>query len=136
MSYTLPSDKKIISALRRVLKKAHIVQTQQYLRELVLTELHKDEESFRVSAKRLRLLALNSSFVKVEIQSREGNPNRSLHRCPVCHHSLKQVKNKTIWGGMVTIELHCSHCDYRTGKKKQIPTRYVFYYKNSKKGKR
>lgn len=136
MSYTIPSDKQVISALRRVLKKAHIVQTQRYLRELVVKELQKEKESFHVSAKRLRLLALNSSFVKVEVQSREGNPNKSLHRCPVCHHSLKQVKNKTIWGGLVTIELHCSHCEYRTGKKKQIPTRYVFYYKKPGKDKK
>ncbi|MBS3777986.1 MAG: hypothetical protein KGY50_01680 [Candidatus Thermoplasmatota archaeon] len=129
MSYTIPSDKKVISSLRRVLKKAHIVQTQRYLRELVLNELQKEKASFRVSAKRLRLLALNSSFVKVEIQSREGSPNKSLHRCPVCHYALKRVKNLTIWGGIVTIELQCPHCGYWTGKKKRIPTRYVFHYR-------
>lgn len=129
MSYLIPSDELVISALRRVMKKAHIVQTQRHLNELVLKELHKKNESFRLAPQRLRLLALNSSFVKVEIHSREGNPKKSLHRCPVCHHRLKQVKNLTIWGGMVTIELQCPHCGYWTGKKKRIPTRYIFQYK-------
>jgi len=128
MSYTIPSDKKVLSALRKVMKKAHIVQTQRLLCKLVVTELHKENQSFSLTPKRLRLLALNSDFVHVEIQSREGNPKKSLHRCPVCHHSLNRVKNLTIWGGVVTIELHCPHCGYWTGKKKRIPTRYVFHY--------
>lgn len=129
MSYKIPSDEQVISSLRRVMKKAHIVQTQNLLFNLVLDELHHEDYSFGLTPKRLRLLALNSSFVTVEIHSREGNPKKSLHRCPVCNHSLKQVKNYTIWGGMVTIELQCTHCGYWTGKKKQIPTRYVFHYK-------
>ena len=129
MSYTIPSDDQVISSLLRVMKKAHIVQTQNRLKELVLEDLQKESSSFRLTPTRLRLLALNSSFVKVEIHSREGNPKKSLHRCPVCHNKLKQVRNLTIWGGMVTIELQCPHCGYWTGKKKQIPTRYVFHYR-------
>ncbi len=129
MSYSIPSDEQIISALRRVMKKAHIVQTQRHLKDLVLNELQKENQSFRLTPQRLRILALNSSFVKVEIHSREGNPKKSLHRCPVCQHRLKQVKNLTIWGGIVTIELQCPHCGYWTGKKKRIPTRYIFQYK-------
>lgn len=134
MSYSIPSDKKVIDSLRRVMKKAHIVKTQRHLKELVIKELHKKNKKFRLTGKRLRLLALDSSFVNVEIESREGDPKKSLHRCPVCHHRLKRVKNLTIWGGVVTIELHCNHCGYWTGKKKQIPTRYVFHY-SQKKGK-
>ena len=128
MSYSIPSDKQVIAALRRVMNKAHIVQTQNQLKKLVLDELHKKNTSYSLTPTRLRLLALNSSFVKIEIHSREGNPKKSLHRCPVCHHRLKQVKNLTIWGGVVTIELQCPHCGYWTGKKKQIPTRYVFHF--------
>jgi hypothetical protein len=128
MSYTIPSDDEVLSALQRVMKKAHIVQSQRLLKELVLIELHKQQKTFGLTPQRLRLLALQSSFVQVEIYSREGNPKKSLHRCPVCHHSLKRVRNLTIWGGVVTIELQCPRCKYWTGKKKQIPTRYVFHY--------
>ena len=41
----------------------------------------------------------------------------------------KGVKNLTIWGGEVTIQFQCSDCGYWTGKKKRIPTRYVFHFK-------
>lgn len=133
MSYSIPSDEQVVSALQNVMKKAHIVQSQRLLHELVLFELRKKDESFSLTPHRLRLLALQSSFMDIEIHSREGNPKKSLHRCPVCHHSLKKVKNLTIWGGVVTIELRCPHCGYWTGKKKRIPTRYVFHYHSKKK---
>jgi len=44
----------------------------------------------------------------------------------------KRVKNLTIWGGEVTIEFRCNKCGYWTGKKKRIPTRYVFHLKKKK----
>jgi C4-type Zn-finger protein len=50
-------------------------------------------------------------------------------KCPVCGGSLKNVKNLTIYGGKVTIEFSCKNCGYWTGKKKRIPTRYVFHLK-------
>ncbi|MBS3749705.1 MAG: hypothetical protein KGY65_05410 [Candidatus Thermoplasmatota archaeon] len=133
MSYSIPSDEQVTSALRRVMNKARIVQSQRVLHELVLDELQQKNKSFRVTPKRLRLLALNQGFVDVEIHSREGDPKKTLHRCPVCHHQLKRVRNLTIWGGVVTIELRCPHCGYWTGKKKRIPTRYVFHYVKKKK---
>jgi len=133
MSYKIPSDELVLNALRRVIVKARIVQSQRVLHELVSAELQQKNKKYSVTQKRLRLLALNQPFVKVEIHSREGNPKKTLHRCPVCHHQLKRVRNLTIWGGMVTIELRCPHCGYWTGKKKRIPTRYVFHYAENKK---
>lgn len=132
MSYKIPSDELVLNALRRVIVKARIVQSQRVLHELVSAELQRKNNQYSVTQKRLRLLALNQPFVKVEIHSREGNPKKTLHRCPVCHHQLKRVRNLTIWGGMVTIELRCPHCGYWTGKKKRIPTRYVFHYVENK----
>ena len=93
-----------------------------------VSELKKIDPLFGVSPQRLRRFAIDSPFVSLEIHSREGNPKKLLRGCPVCNHSLKQIKNLTIWGGEVTIEFQCPHCGYWTGKKKRIPTRYVFHY--------
>ena len=82
-----------------------------------------------MSGSRLRSIAIKSDFLKLEIHSREGDPKKLLTKCPVCGTVLKRVKNLTIWGGEVTIEFNCSNCGYWTGKKKRIPTRYVFHLK-------
>ena len=87
------------------------------------------KKQFGVSRKRLRDIAINSGFVNLEIHSREGSPHKVLTKCPVCGKKLKRVKNLTIWGGEVTIQFQCSNCGYWTGKKKRIPTRYVFHFK-------
>ena len=129
MSYHIPSDEQIENALKKVLTKFRTVHSQTKLKTLVTKELNTKKKTFGVSGSRLRDIAINSNFVKLEIHSREGDPKKVMAKCPVCNSSLKRVKNLTIWGGEVTIEFRCTRCGYWTGKKKRIPTRYVFHFK-------
>ena len=134
MSYHIASDEQIKNGLNKVLKKYHTVISQKKLRDLVTKEIKtKKKTTYGFSGVRLRNIAVNSDFVKLEIHSREGDPKKTMNKCPVCNGNLKRVKNLTIWGGEVTIEFKCNKCGYWTGKKKRIPTLYVFHYKKPKK---
>ena len=132
MSYHIPSEDQVKSAIEKVLKKFRTVNSQHKFKELVTKELNTKKEKFGISPGRLRFIAINSNFVKLEIHSREGDPKKLMIKCPVCEGSLKRVKNLTIWGGEVTIEFRCNKCGYWTGKKKRIPTRYIFHLKKKK----
>jgi len=129
MGYHIPSDEQVLNSLEKVLKEFRIVNSQNKLKKIVTKELTSKKKKFYVSANRLRNIAINSDFVKLEIHSREGDPKKLMIKCPVCSSTLKRVKNLTIWGGEVTIEFRCKNCGYWTGKKKRIPTRYVFHLK-------
>jgi len=131
MSYHIPSDEIIKTALVNLFKKTQTVNSQKELKKLIIKEIKTKKKNFSVSEKRLRILALDTDFIKIDIHSRQGDPKKILSKCPVCESPLKRVKNLTIWGGEVTIEFRCSKCGYWTGKKKQIPTRYIFHYKKS-----
>ena len=128
MTYHIPSDKNIQNALVNIFKKIHIVNSQKELKKLVTNELKTKKKNYGVSGKRLRNIAIQTDFIKLDIHSREGDPKKILSKCPVCDSSLNRVKNLTIWGGEVTIEFRCSKCGYWTGKKKRIPTRYTFHF--------
>jgi DNA topoisomerase IB len=130
MSYHIPSNDEIKDVLKEVLRKFRTVQSQNKLTNLVIKELNKKKKKFGLTGNRLRNIAINSDFVKLEIHTREGDPDKLMVKCPVCRGSLKRVKNLTIWGGEVTIELRCPTCGYWTGKKKRIPTRYIFHLRN------
>ena len=132
MTYHIPSDEQLVDALKKVLKKSRTIPTQNKLKSLALKKLNKGKIKYGVTPKRLRQLAISSNIAKIEISSREGDPKKTLRACPVCDNTLKKVKNLTIWGGVVTIEFQCKKCGYWTGKKKRIPTRYIFHYKNTK----
>jgi len=129
MVYLIPSDKEILGAVEKVFQKYHTVSSQHKLKKLVEKELQMKKKQFHVSEPRLRTLVLNSGLVQVEIHTREGDPEKLLHRCPVCGGPLDRVKNQTIYGGEVTLEFRCTLCGYWTGKKKKIPTLYVFHLK-------
>lgn len=130
MNYHIPSNDEIKEVLKDVLRKFRTVQSQNKLKDLVIKELNKKKKKFGLTGNRLRNIAINSDFIKLEIHTREGDPDKLMVRCPVCRGNLKRVKNLTIWGGEVTIEFRCPTCGYWTGKKKRIPTRYIFHLKN------
>ena len=129
MGYHIPSDKQVLNSLEKVLKEFRTVNSQNKLKKIITKELTTGKKKFNVSVSRLRNIAINSDFVKLEIHSREGDPKKLMIKCPVCNSTLKRVKNLTIWGGEVTIEFRCKKCGYWTGKKKRIPIRYVFHFK-------
>ena len=129
MSYQIPSDEQVQKALKKILTKYRTVSSQIKLKKLLLKELDTKKIKYGISQARLRNIAIKSDFVKLEIHSRKGDPKKIMNKCPVCNSILKRVKNLTIWGGNVTIEFNCPNCGYWTGKKKRIPTRYVFHHK-------
>jgi uncharacterized protein with PIN domain len=129
MAYHIPSDDEILNAVRKVFQIYHTVTSQHKLKKFVEKELLTKKKKFHVSERRLRMLVLNSGLVQVEIRTREGDPDKILHKCPVCDGPLQRVKNQTIYGGEVTLEFRCDMCGYWTGKKKKIPTLYIFHLK-------
>jgi len=104
MVYHIPSDDDILGAMKKVFQEYHTVSSQHKLKKFVEKELQTKKKHFHVSEPRLRTLVLNSGLVQVEIHTKEGDPDKILHKCPVCGGSLQRVKNQTIYGGEVTIE--------------------------------
>ena len=129
MRYHIASDEQIQKSLKKILNQYRTVNSQFKLKELITKDLRTKKIKYGVSGQRIRDIAIKSNFVKLEIHTREGDPKKLMTKCPVCGNILKRVKNLTIWGGEVTIEFNCSRCGYWTGKKKRIPTRYVFHRK-------
>jgi len=124
-SYRIPSDARIRESLARILSTRQIVDSQRKLKQLVDKDLRGDEK-YRVGEPRLRLLAIESGLVNLEIRCRDTQEMRSLVRCPVCGERLKKVRNMTVFGGTVTLGYRCGRCKYWTGLKRRVPTRYVF----------
>ena len=129
MTYHVPSDERVTKAVKKVLKEYRTVLSQCKLKKLVEKELKTKKKQYHVSESRLRNIVLKNDIAKIEIHSREGDPHKVLNKCPVCDGSLDRVKNLTVYGGEVTIEFRCPTCGYWTGKKKRIPTLYVFHFK-------
>jgi len=92
MAYHIPSDDEVLGAVRKVFQKYHTVTSQHKLKKFVEKELHTKKKQFHVSEQRLRMLVLNSGLASAEIRTREGNPDKILHKCPVCGGSLQRVK--------------------------------------------
>jgi hypothetical protein len=129
MAYKIPSDEEVLRAIKNVMNNYGVINSQTKLKELVERDLKETDKNYRVSRQRLRILALSSSNIRVEIHARDSDEKKSITKCPVCDHKMKLVKNKTIFNGVVIIGHECTHCPYWTGMKRRVPTRYIFTVK-------
>src|SRR5438445_10779849 len=101
-SYRIANAARIRECLFRVCSTRPVVESQRRLKALVEKDL-KGEEKYRVGEPRLRVLAIESGLVDLEIHCRDTTEMRQLVRCPVCGNRLKKVRNMTGFGGTVTI---------------------------------
>jgi hypothetical protein len=124
-SYRIPSDDRVVDSLRRILSTRQMVESQRKLKQLVEKDLRGDDK-FRVGEPRLRVLAIESGLVDLEIRCRDTPEMRSLMKCPVCGNRLRKVRNMTVFGGTVTLGYRCERCKYWTGLRRRVPTRYIF----------
>jgi predicted RNA-binding Zn-ribbon protein involved in translation (DUF1610 family) len=127
MAYRLPSSEELMVALYKALTRRGTIDSQRQLREAVLRELQKWDQTYTVSHRRVRLAAIRAGFVNMEIMSREGEGTKTQQICPVCGTRLKTVRNRSLWGKEVTIGYRCPTCGYKSGVKKQVPIRYIFH---------
>ena len=124
--YSIPKSDKVIVAIRDVLARYKVINSQKKLKALVERQLNQGGGNFRVGGTRLRMLAIHSGVAHVEVHGREMGSKEPITNCPVCGDKLKYSKNKTVFGGTVTLGYTCPTCTYWTGVKRRVPMRYVF----------
>ena len=130
MSYKRPSDEKLDEALVSVLLRCQIIESQSELVRMIVKELEKDGETYRISGKRIRRYALENGMLTLEIDSR-GSKNRKIPDvCPVCRNDLTSVTNSTLDGDTVELMRKCKNCGYVSSARGSIPSRYVFIRKS------
>src|SRR2546427_10499351 len=96
-SYRIPNDTRVRDSLVRVFSTRHVVESQRRLIALVAKDL-KGDERYRVGEPRLRVLAIESGLVALEIHTGVTTQKRSLVKGPVCGNRLQKTRNIAVVG--------------------------------------
>ena len=128
MSYRIPSDDKLAEAVFVVMYRNQQVVSQKEMAALVLTELEKDGEKYRVSGERIRRIAVNKDLAQLIIDYNESDGDLP-DTCPVCRNPLTSVRNSTLDGGTIEIMRRCTRCPFSVGSVNRTPGRYTFVRK-------
>lgn len=102
--------------------------SQKELAERVNHKLKKVDQSYSVSERRARLIALNISGIKLTTSTKKGHLPK---KCPSCGHSLKKVYMKNLKGKKLLVRLSCAKCGYTGKESRWEPQRYVFELKKT-----
>jgi len=113
----------VVEALKKIFREHKVIVSQKRLKEIVSRVLGDE----KVGERRLRIIAINNRIARLKIFTRESKKMFSSDRCPVCNSKISVVKSRDIWGENSKIEYICRKCGYRSGIRKRIPTKYIFY---------
>lgn len=123
-------DEEIVAAVVQVILAEGTVSSQKRLAELVNARLKK--RGFHVTATRIRVLAIRSGLVGIDVRTRRGGDAPDLEKCPVCHARLKRTSNRTLAGTSTLTGYKCTRCSWWTGRSMRVPTHYVFHARVSR----
>ena len=123
MKRSFASQQEIIKAISKIFSEHKVISSQRKLKELISKFL--GEKS--VSERRLRKIAIDSGIVGIKILTRECREVFDMDKCPVCDSNINAINRKDIWGNLTKTEFVCNKCGYRSGIKKRVPTKYIFY---------
>ena len=70
MEYRKPTKKVIVEAVRSVLKNRGTIDTQTKMHKLVVAHLKNEDKAYKLSAERMRIVAVKSKKIKLGIRTR------------------------------------------------------------------
>ena len=72
MTYSIPSDEKVIDAIFYVMYRHPQVRSQREMVELVSNELNRSGGNYRISGQRIRRLAIKNDMLVLSISYNES----------------------------------------------------------------
>ncbi|MCL1904888.1 MAG: hypothetical protein FWG19_02035 [Methanomassiliicoccaceae archaeon] len=124
--YRIPNDDRLEDAIRAVMKRNRQILSQNAMKELVLKELRKEDEDYRVSGERIRKVAVDRDILRIEIEYNLYDEMSAPNVCPVCGFPMEVINNSTLDGRDTDIGRKCTKCTYQIGLRKKTPGRYTF----------
>ncbi|HEX2022152.1 MAG TPA: hypothetical protein VHH36_05525 [Candidatus Thermoplasmatota archaeon] len=117
-------DEEVVATVVQVILEEGTVASQTRLAQLVNKRLPR--RAARVTPERVRVLAVKSGLVGLQIRTRAGGPTPDMTTCPVCRARLKRTANRTLTGAATSTGYKCSRCPWWTGRELRVPQHYVF----------
>ncbi len=130
MGYEIPAEEEVIQIILKILKRRGSVESQRELHEEVMKHLLRINSNYRLTPRRMRVIAINSGKIRLEIRYKMMDKSvEEISVCPVCGGKMVRIENATLDGQRVIIGFKCLNCPYWTGKKLRMPVRYIFRYR-------
>lgn len=127
MSYRVPTAEVLAVAIADVLREHGAITSQKLFARFVREKLHCLDKDYSVTEERVRMIAIQSGLVTVEVETRDTGIRVRGGRCPVCDSRMRKVRNSTLYGGSVILGYRCTSCSYKMGTTKRVPVRYTFH---------
>lgn len=124
----IPRNDLVISAIKEVLKRRRVVESQEDLSFLALQELRKQDKDYVLSPRRVKNLALKIPNIEIKAKTKKMPKLTKLERCPVCGKKISKIYGKNLLDQRIQIGYICKSCGYTTDLEALMPMKYIFIW--------
>jgi hypothetical protein len=128
----IPRPEFVIHAIKEVLRKRRIVQSQEDLCYLVLQKLKRFDPEFVLSPRRVKNMVLKIPNIEIKAKTKRIPKMTKLEKCPVCKKKIGKIHGKNLLNKKIQIGYVCKRCGYTTDLESFMPMKYIFILKNRK----
>ena len=125
----IPKKQKVLTAIKKVLKRHLKVESQDRLAELVLRELRKEDKNYTITPTRVKRIALEIPEIEVKAKTKKSINLQKIEKCPICESEIVERKIKNLVGKEIIVGYKCTKCGYESDLEAFMPMKYEFVWK-------
>ncbi len=129
MARKIPRSDFVIHAIKEVLKRRKIVQSQDDLCYLVLRKLKRFDPEFVLSPRRVKNIVIKIPNIEIKAKTKRIPRMTKLEKCPVCKKKIGKIYGKNLLNKKIQIGYICRRCGYTTDLESFMPMKYIFILK-------
>lgn len=129
----IPAEHFVINIIKDVMKRRGVVQSQEDLSSIVLSELRRYDKTYVLSPKRTKNLVIKIPNIGIKAKTKHVPRIDKLEICPICRKKVKMIYGKNLLNKKIHIGYVCERCGYTTDLEAFMPMKYIFIWKNKTK---
>jgi predicted RNA-binding Zn-ribbon protein involved in translation (DUF1610 family) len=125
----IPPKQKVLTAIKKVLKRYLKIESQDRLADEVLRELRKEDKNYVITPTRVKRIALEIPEIEVKAKTKKSINLQKIEKCPICENEIVERKIKNLVGKEIIVGYKCTKCGYESDLEAFMPMKYEFVWK-------
>lgn len=128
----IPPKETVEQLIKDVVRERLKVDSQERLCYLVLKRLKQLNQSYVITPRRVKNLALGIKEIEVKVKTKKSFSIKKIEKCPVCGGRLLPAYGKNLMNKRILIGYRCEQCEYVSDIESFLPMKYVFVWKGAR----
>ncbi len=127
---SIPSLSEVSKLVKKVMISRRAVETLHELREIVFSELKRENREYVITTKRLKGIVRNIKNITIKAKTKKSSKITLREKCPICDEFIFDTFATNLAGKKIRLGYKCKKCGFKTTSRAIMPMKYTFIWKS------